>query len=125
LAVLVAVVVTLLATRTEVEAIILRTPGMLYQQNDDGSISNLYSYKIINKTNFDLELKIEPLEAGFNIKMIGNAPSVAMQEVAEGAFFLSADPGLFEKGKAETKVAIYDQNGELLEKIKMQIMGPL
>lgn len=125
LAVLVAVVVTLLATRTEVEAIILRTPGMLYQTNDDGTISNLYSYKIINKTNSDLELKIEPLEDGFNISMIGDKPSVAMQEVAEGAFFLSADPDLFDKGKVETKVAIYDQNGELLEKIKMRIMGPL
>jgi cytochrome c oxidase accessory protein FixG len=125
LAVLVAVVVTLLATRTEVEAIILRTPGMLYQTNDDGTISNLYSYKIINKTNFDLELKIEPLEEGFNISIIGDAPSVAMQEVAEGAFFLSADPDMFNKGKVETKVAIYDQNGELLEKIKMRIMGPL
>ncbi|MFT6996289.1 MAG: cytochrome c oxidase accessory protein FixG [Cryomorphaceae bacterium] len=125
LAVLVAVVVTLLVTRTEVEAIILRTPGMLFQKNDDGTISNLYSYKIINKTNFDIELTIEPLEEGYSINMIGDAPSVAMQEVAEGAFFLSANPDLFDKGKSETKVAIYDQNGELLEKIKMKIMGPL
>lgn len=125
LAVLVGVVITLLATRTEVEAIILRTPGMLYQQNDDGSISNLYSYKIINKTNFDLDLTIETLEEGYSIKMIGDAPEVGMQEVAEGAFFLSADPELFDKGKAQTKVALYNQNGDLLEKVKMQIMGPL
>ena len=125
LAVLVGVVVTLLATRTEVEAIILRTPGMLYQQNDDGTIGNLYSYKIINKTNNDLELEIKTVEEGYTIKMIGDAPSVAMQEVAEGAFFLNAQPEMFDKGKTETEVAIYDQNGELLEKIEMKIMGPL
>lgn len=125
LTILIGVVVTLMVTRTEVEAIILRTPGMLYQKNDDGTISNLYNYRIINKTNSDLDMRIEPMEEGYGIKMIGDAPSVAMQKVAEGAFFLSAPLELFEKGKAETKVAIYDQNGELLDKVNMRIMGPL
>jgi len=125
LAVLVAVVVTLLVTRTQVEAIILRTPGMLYQKNDDGSISNLYNYKIINKTNGDLDLNIKPIEDGYSINLIGGEPEVAMQEVAEGAFFLIAREDKFEKGKAETKVGIFNQNGQLIEKVNMRITGPL
>lgn len=125
LALLIGVVVTLLATRTEVEAIILRTPGMLYQTNEDGSISNLYNYKIVNKTNRDLELDFVPLEEGYSIKVIGNQPELATQEVLEGAFFFSGDPEEFEGGKAETKLGIYDQNGELIDKVKMRITGPL
>ncbi|MEM9050899.1 MAG: cytochrome c oxidase accessory protein CcoG [Bacteroidota bacterium] len=125
LTVLIGVMVTLLVTRTEVEAILLRAPGMLYQTNDDGTISNLYTYKIINKTNGDLDLEIKPLEEGYQLKTIGGNPQVAMQEVAEGAFFLSAPPDHFDKGKAETKVGIYNQEGRLIEKVKMRITGPL
>jgi cytochrome c oxidase accessory protein FixG len=125
LALLVGVVVTLLATRTEIEAIILRTPGMLYQTNDDGSISNLYNYKIVNKTNHDLQLDFVPLEEGYDLNIIGGLPELKTQEVLEGAFFFSAPPEAFERGKAETKIGIYDQNGELIEKVKMRITGPL
>jgi cytochrome c oxidase accessory protein FixG len=125
LAVLIGVVVTLLVTRTQVEAILLRAPGMLYQQNDDGTISNLYTYKIINKTNGDLNLELKPLEEGFYLNTIGENPQVGLQEVAEGAFFLAADREKFEKGKVETEVGIFDQDGNLMEKVSMRITGPL
>lgn len=125
LALLVGVVVTLLATRTEIEAIILRTPGMLYQTNDDGSISNLYNYKIVNKTNRDLQLDFVPLEEGYKINIIGGQPELETQEVLEGAFFFSGPSEAFKRGKAETKLAIYDQNGELIEEVKIRITGPL
>jgi cytochrome c oxidase accessory protein FixG len=125
LSLLIGVLVGLLVTRTDVEATILRVPGMLYQTNEDGSISNLYNYKIINKTNDDLNLDVRPLEAGYSIKMVGQNMELKTQEVAEGAFFLSGDPNNFQRGKAETKLGIYDQNGELLEEVKIRLMGPL
>ncbi len=125
LALLVGVVVTLLVTRTEIEAIILRTPGMLYQTTEEGDISNLYNYKIVNKTNHDLVLDFVPLEEGFDLNVIGNNLELNKQEVLEGAFFLSAPEEAFDKGKALTKIGIYDQNGELIEKVKMRITGPL
>src|SRR6056297_1931508 len=84
LAVLIGVLVSLLATRTSVEANILRTPGMLFQKNDDGTISNLYNYKIINKTNSDLTLRVEPLNDDFTLKFIGTLPELKSQDVAEG-----------------------------------------
>jgi len=122
---LVGVVVTLLATRNEIEAIVLRTPGMLYQTKDDGSISNLYNYKIVNKTNRDIKLDFVPLEEGFAIDVIGNDPELAAQEVLEGAFFFSGPAKEFERGKAETKLGIYHRDGELIERIKIRITGPL
>ncbi|MFN2429640.1 MAG: cytochrome c oxidase accessory protein CcoG [Cryomorphaceae bacterium] len=125
LAVLIGVLVSLLATRTSVEANILRTPGMLFQKNDDGTISNLYNYKIINKTNRDLTLTIEPMESDIALKFIGTLPELKSQDVAEGAFFLYAPGDAFESGKVRTKLGVYDSEGELLETVKIDMAGPL
>lgn len=124
LAVLIGVLVSLLATRTSVEANILRTPGMLFQKNDDGTISNLYNYKIINKTNRDLTLNVRPLDSDISLKFIGNLPELKSQDVAEGAFFLYAPKDAFESGKVRAKLGVYDSEGELLETVKIDMAGP-
>ncbi len=125
LVILVSVLVTMLVTRTSVELNILRTPGMLYQTNDDGSISNLYNFKAINKTNKEMILNFVPVSEGFEIKMIGHSPTLAEQSVAEGAFFLSAPESAFEFGKAFTKVKVFNADGELIDKVNVRITGPL
>jgi hypothetical protein len=64
----------LFGTRTDVEAVILRTPGMLYQKVDETWISNLYNYEIINKTTQpigQLELRLPKevtAESGLSVK---------------------------------------------------------
>jgi len=123
--VLVGVMVTLLATRSSVQLNILRTPGMLYQSNDDGSISNLYNFKVINKTNNEMSLNFVPVEEGVKIKMIGQDPKLGEQESAEGAFFISAPESAFKFGKTFVKLKVYDGEGELIEKIEVRITGPL
>lgn len=125
LVVLVGVMVTLLATRNTVELNILRTPGMLYQTNDDGTISNLYNYKLINKTNNDMLLHFVPEEEGFKIKMVGETRTLAGQSTAEGAFFLSAPEDAFEFGKTFSQLQILDEEGNVIDKVKVQITGPL
>lgn len=125
LVVLVGVLVGLLFSRTSVELNILRTPGMLYQKNDDGSISNLYNYKVINKTNKEMTLNFVPIDESYKIKMIGHSPTLSEQSTAEGAFFLSAPESEFELGKTFTKLQIFDADGKLIDKVKVRITGPL
>lgn len=38
----------LFISRPEIETLLLRTPGMLNQTSEDGYISNLYNYQLIN-----------------------------------------------------------------------------
>jgi polyferredoxin len=52
LAILVGILIGLLFLRNDVEANILRLPGQLFQHKGE-NISNIYTYKIINKTNND------------------------------------------------------------------------
>ncbi|MDX5347547.1 MAG: cytochrome c oxidase accessory protein CcoG, partial [Hymenobacteraceae bacterium] len=51
LVVLVGALATLLLTRSNVEATVMRAQGQLYQLTDNGHVRNLYNISLINKTN--------------------------------------------------------------------------
>lgn len=71
LVILISVLAILLFNRSDIDVNILRTPGMLYQEQPGGMLSNLYNMKITNKT-FDkvpISIKLENIEG--EIKLIG------------------------------------------------------
>ncbi|MBZ0180995.1 MAG: cytochrome c oxidase accessory protein CcoG [Melioribacteraceae bacterium] len=79
----------LLINRTEVELTILRTPGILFQEQPNNKISNLYDVKIINKTfdEFPVTLKLENIDG--EIILIGNENLlVEPQGIAEAKFLV-------------------------------------
>jgi cytochrome c oxidase accessory protein FixG len=125
LAILVGVVTALLVTRSPLQVNVLRTPGVLFIQNDDGTISNLYNFKMINKSNHAIDLSIVPLDSLVGIEVVGRQPSMEKQAVAEGAFFLKAPNGKFELGKSDTKLGIFNAEGEMVETVKVRMAGPL
>lgn len=89
LTLLLGVLFTSLAMRSDMEVTILRAPGMLYQEIDKNTVSNFYTYQIVNKTNKDLpiELKIEDKKG--NIRLVGDADlTIKKQDIIKGAFFV-------------------------------------
>src|SRR5690606_247655 len=61
LGILTGVLIGMLFLRSDVEAVVLRLPGQLYEMKDDNMISNVYTYKLINKTTkeyHDIEFKL-------------------------------------------------------------------
>jgi cytochrome c oxidase accessory protein FixG len=88
LAVLVSVLGVLLSTRTDVDVTVLRTPGMFYQEQPDGRISNVYDVKALNKT-FDrvpLTLRLQTAEG--EVRLIGDELSPEPQGVAEAKLII-------------------------------------
>ena len=115
----------LLLNRSSAELVIQRTSGVLFQRNDDGTISNLYNYQIINKTSHlisDLELKIKEKKA--LIKEIGIVNDVAMQETATGSFFIIIPENELTGHKNEITIELYIEN-ELIDKITTNFSGPI
>src|SRR5699024_416744 len=55
LVILIGFLVGTLFLRSDVQANILRLPGQLYEQKEDDIISNVFTYKLINKTNREFE----------------------------------------------------------------------
>lgn len=123
LTILIGIITTLLLSRTDVEATILRTTGMMYQQLDDNKLSNLYNYKVINKTNEDFEVtfKLEGKEG--QIQMIGDLTHIESQGVFEGAMFVILEKEMLDGVKTNIKIGVYDDD-KLIETVKTNFMGP-
>ena len=116
--------VFLLSTRSNVEALILRTKGMLYQRVDDTHIQNQYEYHIVNKTQENIAITFKLATEGGTIKMVGDAPTVGGSEKADGAFFIIMDEAALKSRKENVVVEVY-VNGELLKKTKTSFSGPM
>lgn len=85
---LIALNIVLLGSRDGLDVILLRTPGLLYQENQDGSINNLYSFQIVNKTGEELPLEFRVIDFDGNVRPVGEAPIAEVGEVTEGALFI-------------------------------------
>ena len=123
LSLLLVVFVALLLSRTDVETSLLRTPGVLYQTQEDGRISNLYNVKIINKTNdeFSVDLKLEEVDG--DIKIIGTGLEFDDNGVAQGSLFILLNKNELTGLKTKVIVGIYS-DGELIETVKTSFLGP-
>ena len=114
----------LLSSRNDVDASLLRTPGMLYQQKEGDIISNLYNLKIINKTNLEIPMEIRLLNFEGEIQIIGNENLVIKpQGLAEAVLFILLDKKDLSSMKTEVEVGIFS-NGEMIEQVNTNFMGP-
>ncbi len=113
----------LLSGRTDVEALVLRTPGMLFQKIDDQHLSNLYNFQIINKTKDVFEVRFEPETKGAKIKPVGQIPKTKPTDVVEGAFFIEMEKAKLTGRKTQVVINVY--SGEkLIDKVKTNFLGP-
>jgi polyferredoxin len=124
LGVLVAVNIALLSARSELDALLLRTPGMLYQQAEEGRISNLYNYQLINKSKEELPVEFR-LGGGLSgqVRMVGESPKVKPGEMAKGSLFIELDKTSLEGRSTKIFVEVY-ANGKLVDKAKTSFLGP-
>eukprot|EP00095_Tigriopus_kingsejongensis_P009893 snap_masked-scaffold533_size145016-processed-gene-0.2 protein:Tk09893 transcript:snap_masked-scaffold533_size145016-processed-gene-0.2-mRNA-1 annotation:"type i restriction-modification system methyltransferase subunit" len=98
-----------------VETLLLRTPGMLYQTTEEGQISNLYNYQLINKSEAIMEITFEAEDMDYIIfEPIGQPPVTKPNAISEGAVFIKipADKNTEKDGFAGTApVKTYPTNG--------------
>lgn len=122
---LIVAMTALLITRSDVSATLLRTPGILYQEQEGGKISNLYNYKIINKTNHAIPLTLKPIDANIEIKLVAHENIVVNEQgIVQGALFIYASKSDLKKMKSKFTIGIYSGD-ELLYKMKTTFIGPL
>lgn len=112
----------LVATREDIEVNILRTPGMLYQDQPNDKISNLYNFNIVNKTfePISVTIKIKDLDA--EIKMLGADMKLKPSEVEDGKFMIIADKKVFSKLNTPITVGVY-RNGREVTSFKTSFLS--
>lgn len=125
LVILVGVLVGLLFLRNDVEATILRLPGQLYQHKENNIISNVYTYKIINKTTKEInDISFKILSHQGKIKLVSNSKFIVpKQGLAEGTLFIELNNAQLEKDNIDLKIGVY--SGEkLIETTTTNFLGP-
>jgi cytochrome c oxidase accessory protein FixG len=116
--------IVLLASRTDVDATILRTPGMLFQYQDNNRISNLYNVKIINKTFNVLPVTLQLVDMKGEIKWIGNGiTTLPANSISEGEFFIILNKEHLPARKTPVKIEVLNQD-KVLETTRTSFLGP-
>jgi cytochrome c oxidase accessory protein FixG len=114
LLILMGILTGLLFLRTEVEATVLRLPGQLFQHKGD-NISNIFTFKIINKTNDDfndIHFKLHDVKG--TIKVVGEQEfKIKRQGSAEGTLFVEINQYQLESDKTKLKIDVYNGNKKI------------
>ncbi|MGB1042969.1 MAG: cytochrome c oxidase accessory protein CcoG [Tenacibaculum sp.] len=125
LGILIAILIGMLFLRNDVEATILRLPGQLYQHKENGVISNIYTYKVINKTvsQFD-DVSYKLLSHKGKIETVTHQNfSIPKQGLAEGTLFVELHQSEMKKEKVTIKIGVYSGD-KLIETTKTNFLGP-
>ena len=114
----------MLFLRNEVEATVLRLPGQLYEHKGD-NISNVFTYKIVNKTTKDfnnVHFELANLEG--TIRVVGRQEfKVPKTGTAQGTLFVEINKYLIKGDKTKIKLRVY--NGDkLIETESVNFLGP-
>lgn len=127
LGVLMVVLTGLVFFRTSVEFNVYRASGMLYQVDDNGSVSNLYHFTLVNKTHDTLRVDLRPELDRFDLELVNSGTTalvtVEPESIAEGVFFLKTPKG--DGLTRKNKIALSCFEGErLLTRTKTEFPAP-
>lgn len=114
----------LLASRADFSINVLRTPGLLYQQQPGGLVSNLYDLNIVNKTFDEMPVKIKLEDIKGEIKLIGNNILLKPQGIVDAKFLIILPQADITKMNTPVTIGIY-ANGKLIEKVNSSFLAPM
>lgn len=116
--------VSLFGTRDEVQAVILREPGRLYNELPDGRLSNFYSVKIINKTfaPMPIDVRLEsPVEG--ELTYLGTLDPVPPQGIHEGRLYVALPDNLLQPGRNAVVFSLWSGD-TLIHRVESSFLAP-
>lgn len=123
LLVLIAANAVFLGMRSSVELLLLRTPGMLYQETEDGYISNLYNYQLVNKTDDSATVELKLINVEGRIRYVGEAPRLKPGEITKGAVFIDLHPSTIKDRSTKLSIDLV-KDDEIIDQTRTNFLGP-
>jgi polyferredoxin len=115
----------LLFSRAPVQAIFLRMQGQRYEKVDENTFSNVYNFKLLNKTADAKTYHFELMEPeGKLVTAAGETIEVEASALTEGAVLIYLNKDQMEGTSTDLKIGVY-QEGELVETVNSSFTGPL
>ena len=126
LVILIGVLTGMLMLRNEVEARVLRLPGQLYEHKENDIISNVFTYKLINKTNHEIDdvfFKLRKYPGVVKLVSTEDHFMVPAQGLAEGTMFVEIHKKDLSGDKNKLMIEVYSGD-ELIETTTVNFLGP-
>lgn len=126
LIILVGIFSGLLFLRTDLDARVLRLPGQLYEHKEGNIISNVFTYKLINKTTdtiSNISFKLRQYKGDIKLVSTTDNFEVPAQETAEGTLFIEIDKSELSGDKNKLMIEVYSKD-ELIETTTVNFLGP-
>ncbi|WP_297764566.1 4Fe-4S dicluster domain-containing protein, partial [uncultured Muriicola sp.] len=123
--ILIGVLVGMLFLRNDLEANILRLPGQLYERKEGNIISNVYTFKLINKTTKevpDVSFKLLSHKGSIDVVTHKNF-NVPAEELSEGTLFIDINGAALTGDKDKLKIGVYSGN-TLIETTSTRFLAP-
>jgi len=91
----------------------------------EDAVSNVYTFKLINKTVKDLDnVEIKLISHNGEVKMVGGNSKVSNGGLTEGTLFIEIEKKDLTSSKEKLKLGIY-ADGELIETTSTNFPGPV
>jgi cytochrome c oxidase accessory protein FixG len=113
----------LIFTRADVETLLLRAPGALYQAAPEGRISNLYTIKVVNKTRYELPIDLRLENVTGRITLMGGGLTVGKEKLAQTSVLVELPPESMTGHETKLSIGVYS-GGKCLETVKTIFIGP-
>ncbi|WP_299059996.1 cytochrome c oxidase accessory protein CcoG [uncultured Polaribacter sp.] len=125
LLILIGFLIGMLFLRNDVEASILRLPGQLYQHKENNIISNVYTFKVINKTTKDIgDVSYKLLSHKGTIKLVSNQDFIIpKQGLAEGTLFIELNASALKSEKDKVEIGVFSGDKQI-ETTITNFLGP-
>lgn len=125
LVILISILIGMLFLRTDLEANILRLPGQLYEHKEGNIISNVYTYKLVNKTSKDInDIHFALVSHKGTIKLVREGDfSVKAQQLSEGTLFIEINYAAIKSDKEKLKIEVYSGD-TLIETTTTAFLAP-
>jgi cytochrome c oxidase accessory protein FixG len=126
LIILTGVLTGMLLLRNEVEARVLRLPGQLFEHKENNIISNVFTYKLVNKTSHsidDIKFKLRKYKGEIKFVSTQGFISVPEQGLAEGTLFIEINKNDLTGDKNKLTIDVYS-NDQLIETTTVNFLGP-
>lgn len=124
LGILIGVLTGMLFLRSDLQVTLQRIPGQLYQMKGE-KVSNVYTFRILNKTTTDYEaVSFKLLNPQGEIIPVGAAQfKVNSESETKGTLFIEIDPAYLTEDKMKLEVGIFEKDKQI-DKIKTNFLGP-
>jgi cytochrome c oxidase accessory protein FixG len=115
--------IVLMLTRAEVNTVILRQPGSLYNELPDQRVSNLYQVRYFNKTFSETSVELRLLTQGGTLQILGESTVIPGQQQLEQRIMVLMNKSALTGTQTPIEFGVY-KDGKRIQTVSSGFLGP-